>query len=300
MRYITDKEIQALNIEPRMCVERVRDAFMMKPECQLPPKVHVHPQGNDFITTMPCLLPPSYHKFGVKVVSRANGRKPALKSHFMMTDSITGELEAIFETDWITAMRTGAVATLAIKTFRKSNAKNYALIGLGSTARATLTCLIHEFADEHLNFKLFRYKSQAEQIKAEYSSYTNVTFTIVDTTEELVSDADVVISCITDADGLLLEDEKLFKPGVLVVPVHTRGFQNCDRVFDKVFADDTGHVCGFKYFNEFRQYAELTEVLLEQKHGRESDTERILTYNIGLGLHDILYSYRIAKMLSII
>ena len=27
-----------------------------------------------------------------------------------------------------------------------------------------------------------------------------------------------------------------------VIPVHTRGFQNCDLFFDKVFADDTDHV----------------------------------------------------------
>ena len=211
----------------------------------------------------------------------------------MLFDSRSGELLAIVDCDWITAMRTGAVATLAIKTLRKSQASEYAFIGLGSTARATLTCLLNSCADEHLNIRLFRYKDQAERIQEEYGHYKNASFTIVDTTTELVKGADVVVSCITDASGLLVEDESLFKPGVLVVPVHTRGFQNCDTTFDKVFADDTDHVKGFKYFSEFREFHQLEEVLKGDVTGRANDSERILSYNIGLGLHDVLYASRI-------
>jgi ornithine cyclodeaminase len=211
----------------------------------------------------------------------------------MLFDSQSGELLAIVDCDWITAMRTGAVATLAIKTLRQSQASEYAFIGLGSTARATLTCLLNSCTDEHLNIRLFRYKDQAERIIEEYGHYKNASFTIVDTTTELVKGADVVVSCITDASGLLVEDESLFKPGVLVVPVHTRGFQNCDTTFDKVFADDTDHVKGFKYFSEFREFHQLEEVLKGDVTGRANDSERILSYNIGLGLHDVLYASRI-------
>ncbi len=293
MKHITNEDIVNLNISPEQCVEWVRDAFILKSECQLPAKMSVHPTGNDFFTTMPCLLPCEYRRFGAKVVSRIVGRVPALKSDMMLFDSQSGELLAIVDCDWITAMRTGAVATLAIKTLRQSQASEYAFIGLGSTARATLTCLLNSCADEHLNIRLFRYKDQAERIIEEYGHYKNASFTIVDTTTELVKGADVVVSCITDASGLLVENESLFKPGVLVVPVHTRGFQNCDTTFDKVFADDTDHVKGFKYFSEFREFHQLEEVLKGDVTGRANDSERILSYNIGLGLHDVLYASRI-------
>ena len=293
MKHITNEDIINLNISPEQCVEWVRDAFILKSECQLPAKMSVHPTGNDFFTTMPCLLPSEYRRFGAKVVSRIVGRVPALKSDMMLFDSQSGELLAIVDCNWITAMRTGAVATLAIKTLRQSQASEYAFIGLGSTARATLTCLLNSCADEHLNIRLFRYKDQAERIQEEYGHYKNASFTIVDTTTELVKGADVVVSCITDASGLLVEDESLFKPGVLVVPVHTRGFQNCDTTFDKVFADDTDHVKGFKYFSEFREFHQLEEVLKGDVTGRANDSERILSDNIGLGLHDVLYASRI-------
>lgn len=293
MKHITNEDIVNLNLSPEQCVEWVRDAFILKSECQLPAKMSVHPTGNDFFTTMPCLLPSEYRRFGAKVVSRIVGRVPALKSDMMLFDSESGELLAIVDCDWITAMRTGAVATLAIKTLRQSQALEYAFIGLGSTARATLTCLLNSCTDEHLNIRLFRYKDQAERIIEEYGHYKNASFRIVDTTAELVKGADVVVSCITDASGLLVEDESLFKPGVLVVPVHTRGFQNCDTTFDKVFADDTDHVKGFKYFSEFREFHQLEEVLKGDVTGRANDSERILSYNIGLGLHDVLYASRI-------
>ena len=298
MKSITNSEIVALNISATECVDWVREAFIMKSECQLPAKISVHPTGNDFFTTMPCLLPKEYGRFGAKVVSRIVGRVPALKSDMMLFDSNNGELLALVDCDWITAMRTGAVAALAIKTFRNSTAKEYAFIGLGSTARATLTCLLESCKNEHLNIRLFKYKDQAEKIVEEYKHYPNATFTIVDNTADLVRGADVVVSCITDASGLLVEDESLFKPGVLVVPVHTRGFQNCDTTFDKVYADDTDHVKGFKYFSEFKEFHQIEEVLKGEVKGRESDSERILSYNIGLGLHDVLYASRIYDMLK--
>ena len=298
MKSIKNSDIVSLNISATECVDWVREAFVMKSECQLPAKISVHPTGNDFFTTMPCLLPKEYGRFGAKVVSRIVGRVPALKSDMMLFDSNNGELLALVDCDWITAMRTGAVATLAIKTFRNSTAKEYAFIGLGSTARATLTCLLESCSNEQLNIRLFKYKDQAEKIIEEYKHYPNATFTIVDNTSDLVRGADVVVSCITDASGLLVEDESLFKPGVLVVPVHTRGFQNCDTTFDKVYADDTDHVKGFKYFSEFKEFHQIEEVLKGEVKGRENNSERILSYNIGLGLHDVLYASRIYDMLK--
>ena len=297
MRIISSEEIEGMGISPAESVEWVREAFLMKDRCQLPPKISLHPRGNDFINTMPCLLPDEYHTFGCKVVSRIKGSHPALKSEMMVFDTLTGAMTALVNADWITARRTGAVAALAINTLKSSLAHVYSFVGLGVIGRATLDCLIATNRDRQLTIRLKRYKNQAERIVEDYGHHDNVEFIIVDTIEELVTNADVIVSCITDADGLLVEDVDLFKPGVLVVPVHTRGFQNCDTVFDKVFADDEGHVRGFKYFSQFKKFGELGKVLSNEIKGRECDTERILSYNIGLGLHDIFFAERILKQL---
>lgn len=296
MKVVTNKDIEVLDISPEQCVEWVKEAFLIKNQCQLPPKISLHPQGTDFINTMPCILPPEYHTFGCKVVTRIKGQHPALNSEMMMFDTLTGKMTALVNTDWITAMRTGAVAALAINTFRNSKAEVYSFIGLGAMGHATLDCFLATNKNREMIVRLKKYKEHAEQTIDRYSAYKNVKWEIADSMEELVKDSDVVVSCITDADGLLVEDLNLLKPGVLVVPVHTRGFQNCDTVFDKVFADDEGHVRGFKYFNKFRQFAEFGEVLSGKTKGRSNDDERILSYNIGLGLHDVLYAHKILNV----
>lgn len=292
MKIITSQEIESLNISPAESVEWVREAFLVKDRCMLPPKISLHPRGNDFFNTMPCILPEEFHTFGCKVVSRIKGNHPALKSDMMMFDTLTGELTALVNCDWITARRTGAVAALAINTLRALDSTVYSFIGLGAMAHATLDCF---FATnkQPLTVRLKRYKDQAEKTIERYKGIKNVTFEISDTMEDLVKDADVIVSCITDADGLLVDNIDLFKPGVLVVPVHTRGFQNCDTVFDKVFADDEGHVKGFRYFTQFRQFGEMADVLLGKIPGRQANTERILSYNIGLGLHDVFFAYKL-------
>ncbi|MDE6384143.1 MAG: ornithine cyclodeaminase [Paramuribaculum sp.] len=298
MKIITSEEIRKLNISPEQSVEWVRKAFSIKTLCQLPPKISLHPRGNDFFNTMPCMLPDEFHTFGCKVVSRVKGNHPALRSEMVMFDTLTGEMTALVNTDWITARRTGAVATLAINTLRSSSARVYSFIGLGAMAYATLDCFFATNTDKQLEIRLKRYKDQAERVVEHYKHIPNTTFVICDTMDELVEGADVVVSCITDADGLLVDDTTKFNPGVLVVPVHTRGFQNCDTVFDKVFADDEGHVKGFKYFNEFRQFGELGQVLSGEIAGRQSDSERILSYNIGLALFDVYFAFQIENIMN--
>lgn len=113
---ITSEEIEALNISARTSVEWVRESFLMKERAQLPAKISLHPQGDDMINTMPCLLPRELGRFACKIISRIEGQKPVLKSEVMLLDSRTGRELALINGDWITARRTGAVAALAIKT----------------------------------------------------------------------------------------------------------------------------------------------------------------------------------------
>lgn len=216
----------------------------------------------------------------------------------MLYDARTGELLALIDTDWITTMRTGAVAAVSAKSLRKSAAKTYGIVGLGNTARATLLCILEQEPKRHFPVKLVRYKDQAELFIERFKDYQNVSFEIVDSVEQMASEVDVFISCITSAQGLLVSDEKMFKPGVTVIPVHMRGLQNCDITFDRVFGDDTGHVQGFKYFHQWQDYNEIGEVLAGRDPGRRSDIQRIIDYNYGLALHDVVYAAKIYELLN--
>ena len=302
MKIISQQQIRSLRISPRQCMAWIADSFAMKADAQLPAKVSVHPADFDFFTSMPCLLPPNKESgrryFGIKVVHRIEGAVPSLGSDMMLYDAVTGELLALVDCDWITTMRTGAVAATAVRALRKSDARTYGFVGLGNTARATMLCMLETEPECHFQVKLLRYKDQAESFIARFGDYGNVDFEIVDDINLLASSVDVFISCITSADGLLVPDVSTFQPGVTVIPVHMRGLQNCDTVFDRVFGDDTDHVRGFRYFPQYHDYNELGEVLAGRDPGRRSDSQRIIDYNYGLGLHDVVFASRIYEMLS--
>lgn len=292
---IQQEQIEQLHISPAECIEWVKQGFLMKDEIQMPAKLSVHPQGEDFITSMPCLLSENEGKkyFGLKLVSRIENHIPALQSDITLYDAKTGELLAIMDGNWITAMRTGAVAALAARTFQKQGTNTYSMLGLGNIARAVALCLITDNSDREITIKLLRYKDQAEQFIDRFKASNNVTFEIIDDKDAFVSEADVLISCVTVAKELLFPDDSLFKKGVTVIPVHMRGFQNCDLFFDKVYGDETSQIKNFKYFDKFRQYDELHHVLQGKNPGRTSNDERILCYNYGIALHDIVFASRI-------
>ena len=292
---IQNSTIRSLNIAPATCVKWVEDGFRMKDEAQMPAKLSVHPQGEDFITSMPCLLPEKDGKqyFGLKVVSRIAGQIPNLHSEIYLYNSQNGHLLSILDGDWITAMRTGAVAALAARTFKRADVNTYSMIGLGNIGIAVGACLIDDNKDRNITIRLMRYKNQAEQFIEKFSYAQNVNFEIIDSHEEFFKEADVIISSVTVAPELLCPDNSWFKKGVTLIPVHVRGFQNCDLFFDKVFGDDTGQIQTWKYYSQFRQYNEIHKVITAAIPGRTNDEERILSYNYGIALHDIVFATKI-------
>ena len=296
MIHISRQDIESLGITPEQCCEWVTESFKAKYESQLPPKTSIHLRDKDFFNTMPCLLPEEYDRFSVKIVSRIIGTYPAVKSNLLLFRSSTGELLAHIDADWITAMRTGAVAALATETFKNTRARIYSFMGLGIVGHATMKCLATKIDKADSLIRLLRYKDHTERFMEEFA-YTGLELEVCESVDSLIDGSDVVISCISHTDDILCADETSFKPGVTVIPVHTRGFQNCDLFFDKVFGDDTGHIEGFRYFSKFRKFEEFSNVLIGKSPGRESDEERILSYNIGLGLHDAFFAERIYRMI---
>ncbi len=91
--------------------------------------------------------------------------------------------------------------------------------------------------------------------------------------------------------------DNVFKPGCLVVPIHTGGFQNCDLFFDKVIIDDVEHVKGFKYYKQFKsRMTEVGDIENGKATGRDNNNQRIIAYCGGIALHDLFYGYKIYQI----
>lgn len=294
IRIIDHESIMNLHIAPMTCYRWVEEMLLQKSNTILPPKTSIKLSESSFYNIMPSVLL-NENRMGVKAITRRNGQPgPSLTSQIMLHDSASGELLALMDGNFITAMRTGAVAAFSVRLFAVEDFKTIGVMGLGVIAAATMDILMELYKEKSFVLRLLKYKSQAEEFRKRYEKYENVKFEIVDSAEEICR-SDVVISCVTYQGGLFAPDS-CFKEGCTVIPVHTRGFQNCDLFFDKVFADDEAHVKGFKYFSEFRRFAEVSDVLTEKKPGRENSKERILAYNIGLSIHDIYFANKIYEM----
>ncbi|MCF0135571.1 MAG: ornithine cyclodeaminase [Lachnospiraceae bacterium] len=295
MKVIDFETIRRMNIVPEQCYRWAEKMIADKKKTILPPKISLRPREGIFVNTMPSILDNGFG--GVKVVTRYPEREPSLDSKILLMDVKTGEFLALMDANWITAMRTGAVAAHSVITLAKTDYETVAIMGLGNTARATLLILASVEKNRHFKIKILRYKQQAEDFARRFEDLENIEFTIVDTYEELIKGSDVVISCVTYFADDVCADE-YFDEGVTVIPVHTRGFTNCDLFFDKVYADDTGHVDNFKNFSKFKKFAEMCDVVNGVVPGRENDKERILAYNIGLSIHDINFAGHIYDLLK--
>lgn len=298
MKLITFKDIENLKIPPNQCYEWVNYIIKHKNEAILPSKISMKPNPEVFCNVMPCMIDSNIGNYaGLKVVTRYPNRLPSLDGKLLLLDKETGDFLALMDADWITTMRTGAVAVNSIMLFAKKDFETIGFIGLGNTAMATLLILQNILPDKHLKIKLFKYKNQEEIFKQRFEKYSNLEFIYVDTYEQVVKGSDVVVSAVTYLDVDICSDD-CFDEGILVIPIHTRGFTNCDLFFDKVYADDTNHIHHFKNFDKFKNFSEVTDVMNGRCNGRENDKDRIIVYNIGISLHDIYFAANIYKILD--
>ena len=60
----------------------------------------------------------------------------------------------------------------------------------------------------------------------------------------------------------------------------------------------TALLYNFKQRIKRKYFAEISDVLSGEKVGRKDDSERILSYNIGLGLHDVLFAAKIYEKVT--
>jgi ornithine cyclodeaminase/alanine dehydrogenase-like protein (mu-crystallin family) len=112
------------------------------------------------------------------------------------------------------------------------------------------------------------------------------------TPEETIRGADLVVT----ATGKLLEPifrNEWVKEGALLIPVHTLGWDSSTPSnMDKLVVDDWQQYrpVGEQWYRPLpeKPHAETGEIVLGLKPGREHKKERIVNFNKGLAIHDIL------------
>jgi alanine dehydrogenase len=240
---------------------------------------------------------------GVKIVGDYvdNYQKglPSEMALLNLFDPRTGMPVALLDATAITEMRTGALTAIGGKFLARRDAKVLGHVGARGTAYWNVRLLDRLFDFEEIRVHSRREESRttfAERLTADLGKPVRA----VDTWEACLKDADILVEA-----SRLPEPRPLFKTawvkrGAFVVPYGTMSAVELSLtdVMDKVVVDDWGqckagklgalraHVEAGK-LSEATLYAELAEIVVGNKPGRERDDETILFWHRGLSLSDI-------------
>ena len=240
---------------------------------------------------------------GVKVVGDYLGNwKLGLPSELgllTLYDPRTGVPRAILDATELTERRTGGMTALGAKHLARSDARVLGHVGARGTAFANVTMLDALFDFEEIRVTSARPESRQAFGRA-LEEALGKPVRVPDTWRETIEGADIVVEATRLAEPEPLLRTDWIEPGALVVPYGTMSAVELSltSIMDKVVVDDWGQ-CRRGRFGSLRAHvdegllteeslhAELAEIVVGEKPGRESDSETILFWHRGLATTDI-------------
>lgn len=262
-----------------------------------------------WINAMPSFVEPS-QTLGIKwaggFTENTQRGGPYIRATILINDSRSGDLIALLEGEWISDIRTGAQTAVAAKYLASHTSKVLAIIGAGIQGIATTLCLTKLFVFEEIRICDIR-KSALDNFVARVSTEVGCPIVVCNSNMEAASEADIIVTA-TAADTALVKNEWV-KPGALVSTIGS--YQELDEKLvmtaDKLIVDHLEqNLHRGEFFKLFQKgtlkttdiHAELGDIILGKKTGRETEQERIVLSPIGMGCLDVSIAGLLLKKLE--
>ena len=301
--YLSRADVEGLGISMKAVLRAVDNGFRLRAlgKTEMPPKPGIHPRPDCFIHAMPAYLQ-ELEVAGLKWVSGfpdnpAKGL-PYISGLLILNDAETGIPIAVMDCGWITAMRTGASAGISAKYLARAKSSVVGIIGCGVQARTSLMALVETLGElsEVRCYDIFT-KATERFIEEMGCKYDRLCFSACQSSAEMMEGADVVVSAIPIvAEPTVPLDAGMLREGGLAVSLD---YDSCwtsgaMRECEKFVSDDSGQLLSTKkkgvYFKGIPAdiYADLGELAAGTKLGRDSQTERIFSMNMGIAVDDMV------------
>ncbi|MDQ6421974.1 2,3-diaminopropionate biosynthesis protein SbnB [Paenibacillus sp. LHD-117] len=256
----------------------------------------------DRIIAMPAHIGGSRPMSGIKWIGSKhdNPRKRSLERAsglIALNDPDSNFPIAVLEAGLISSMRTAAVTAVAARHLARIGFRYVSCIGCGLIASAQLRTLLEQFP--HIEaIHLFDVSMEAaERLKAELAErFPNVAYHVEQSAESAVRQGEVVVTCtVTDTPYIPYEwlQKGTFVSNTSIMDVQKDVFLKAD----KVVVDDWDQSNREKKiinqlvlegrFSREQLHAELGEIVIGQKAGRDSDDEIIILNPMGMAIEDI-------------
>lgn len=224
----------------------------------------------------------------------------------LLFDARCGALICIMDGSLITGLRTGACGAVSVKALARKDARAIASIGTGNQARMQIRA-IREVMDIEEIYAWDRTPEALARYKADIEGEFGIPVVAACSKQEAVEQADILITT-TRGKGLPVEAGWI-KPGTHIVAIGTdqRGKQEFEpEIFGnaKVVVDslaqcaekgETQHPLSRNVITKEQIHAEIGEILLGKKAGRENDEEVTIFDSTGTAIQDNTTASRIYR-----
>ncbi len=273
-------------------------------QARIEPRVHLEPDPalrGHFNVLRGYLAP--IQLAGVKVVGdyvdNYTRGLPSELGLLTLYDATNGMPVAIVDASDLTAMRTGALTALGARYLARRDSRVLGHVGARGSSYWNVRLLDRLFDFDEIRVHSRRPESRDEftrRLEQDLGKPVRAT----ESWEECLRGADVMV----EATRLERPEPQLLtswvEPGCLVIPYGTMSAVELTLtdVMDKVVVDDWGQARAGSFgalrahvdsgrLDEDSLHAELCQIVVGDKPGRESDDERILFWHRGLSLSDI-------------
>jgi ornithine cyclodeaminase/alanine dehydrogenase len=303
--YLTHDEMAEIGPSMGEIVGLLDSAFRLKGEGKAtqPPK-HWIPRSDDrFCSAMSSYIP-SLGFSGCKWQSGDPGNSarglPYIQGLYILTEDIHGIPVAIMDAEWITGRRTAAASALCVKYFVNPGAQTLCILGCGLQGRVHLEA-IRTVMPKLSRVQVFDVRREvAESFARDLAPQFGVEIVVAPTTRDAVVGADVVIS-----GGPILTPPRpsiaaeWLKDGVVGVTIDYDSYWTPEamRTMATIVTDDRGQIEHLKEYGLFlgvpRLDGELADVIAGNLPGRKVEKDRILCFNLGIALEDLVTAVEI-------
>ena len=297
--YLSQQEVASAGVSMAEIIDLLEIAFREKGKHQteMPPKPGIHPGGGDnFIHAMPAYIP-AMKAAGIKWVSGfPNNLKlgvPYITGLLILNDAETGLPMAVMDCVWLTGMRTGAATALSARYLARPDSSVVGILGCGVQGRTNLEGLKVLFPIERVR----AFDVDAEKARGyadEMQKRFEVDVEVVTTPEAAVSGSDIIVT----AGPIMKKPHATIQAGWMtagsfasLVDFDSYWHSDAMKATAKFCTDDTPQMRHYQtmgYFKDIPEiHADLGELVMGKKQGRETPEELTMTANLGLAIEDM-------------
>ena len=304
--WLTRKDVKEL-LDMPAAIEAVADAFRLlyegRTELPLRTNMPVMPYDGSLLA-MPAFVGGHVNGLGVKLITLfgANpGQRglPAIQGNFVLFDPQSGQLQAVMEAGYLTAMRTGAAGGVGTRYLARKDARTLTIFGSGMQAPYQVEAVLCERAIEQV-FVLSRTQTHAATCAALLRERFGVAAEATSDTKMAVQEADILITA-TSAHTPLF-DGSLLGPGTHITGVgsHLPSAREVDTetVRRATIVTDQTSACTSEagdlvqpieagLFDPSMIHAEIGAIIAGDRPGRTDPGQITFFKSVGLAIQDV-------------